>query len=113
MRMWVTTFSRSSTPNLVDRKVRVRSRQICCHGNRFKTGKRVFKKPVKFLIKFVPTETTEMVGEGVEGEQNDATTFILTFVQTGGEGVMYVCVSEVYTVRVGVCVYIIIYCTYR
>ena len=90
MRMWVTTFSRSSTPNLVDRKVRVRSRQICCHGDRLKTGKRVFKKPVKFLIKFVPTETTEtteMVGEGVEGEQNDATTFILTFVQTGGEGV--------------------------
>ena len=45
-------------------------------------GKRVFKKPVKFLIKFVPTETTGDVGES---EQNDGKTFIVTFVQTGGE----------------------------
>jgi BR serine/threonine kinase len=44
-------------------------------------GKRVFKKPVKFLIKCVPTETA---GETGEGEQSDGKTCIVSFVQTGG-----------------------------
>ena len=44
-------------------------------------GKRVFKKPVKFLIKFVPTETA---GEAGEGDQSDGKTCIVTFVHTGG-----------------------------
>ena len=41
------------------------------------SGKRVFKKPVKFLIKFVPAETM--------GEGDDGRTFVVTFVQTNGE----------------------------
>ena len=49
---------------------------MCSH-----IGKRVFKKPVKFLIKCVPTETA---GETGEGEQSDGKTCIVSFVQTGG-----------------------------
>ena len=52
------------------------------HGSTFAIGKRVFKKPVKFLIKFVPTETA---GEGGDSDQNDGRNFIVTFVHTGGE----------------------------
>jgi hypothetical protein len=44
--------------------------------SRRQKGKRVFKKPVKFLIKFVPAETM--------GEGDDGRTFVVTFVQTNG-----------------------------
>ena len=62
-------------------------------------GKRVFKKPVKFLIKFVPAETTGGAGDSAESDQNDGKTFIVTFVQTGG-----VCVCVCVCGCVGVCV---------
>ena len=45
-------------------------------------GKRVFKKPVKFLIKVVPTETAVESGESDHG---DSRTYIVTFVQISGE----------------------------
>lgn len=45
------------------------------------SGKRVFKKPVKFLIKFLPAETA---GDG-DSDQNDGKTYVVTFVQTSGE----------------------------
>ena len=52
-----------------------------CIYNIFSSGKRVFKKPVKFLIKVVPTETAGEVGES---EHNDGKTYVVTFVPTSG-----------------------------
>lgn len=45
------------------------------------SGKRVFKKPVKFLIKFLPAETAGDSGD----DQSDGKTYVVTFVQTSGE----------------------------
>ena len=42
----------------------------------------MFKKPVKFLIKVVPTETAVESGESDHG---DSRTYIVTFVQISGE----------------------------
>lgn len=49
--------------------------------SRRQKGKRVFKKPVKFLIKVDPARTA---GESGDNDPNDGKTFVVTFVQTNG-----------------------------
>ena len=46
------------------------------------SGKRVFKKPVKFLIKMDPARTA---GDRGDNDPNDGKTFVVTFVQTNGK----------------------------
>lgn len=90
MKMWEKMFLKSNMQNLEDRKVRGHMNNTnidCYYGDVVLLGKRVFKKPVKFLIKFVPTETSGDPGSGVDDSSstNDGKTFIVTFVQTSGK----------------------------
>ena len=80
------TSSRSSMQSHADRKVRVHTINHCLLllWRYVFSGKRVFKKSVKFLIKFVPAETA---GEPSDSDHGDGKTFIVSFVQTSGEWV--------------------------